>query len=71
MKGGIMKIFFACEADKSQQKSLEKTGAKNRLMSYFYLRKKKPDVLRNIVETGLGTNQKPRKPGDTKNVDDI
>ena len=48
-----MKIYLACEADKSQQKSLEKAGAKYRLMSYFYLRKKKPDVLRNIAETGL------------------
>ena len=66
-----MKIYLACEADKSQQKSLEKAGAKNRLMSYFYLRKKKPDVLRDIGETGLGTNQKPRKPRDKKNVDDI
>ena len=62
-----MKIFFACEADKSQQKSLEKACAKNRLMSYFYLRKKKPDVLRDIVEAG--STEHVERP-DTKNLDD-
>ena len=62
-----MKIYFACEADKRQQESLEKAGAKNRLMSYFYLRKKKPDVLRNIVETGL--TEHVERP-DPKNSDD-
>jgi hypothetical protein len=65
-----MKIYFACEADKRQQESLKKAGAKNRLMSYFYLRKKKSDVLRNVVETGSVTNQKPQKREDKKNVDD-
>jgi hypothetical protein len=65
-----MKIYLACEADKSQQKSLEKAGAKNRLMSFFYLRKKKPDVIRNIVEMDSGINQKPRKSDKTKNADD-
>jgi hypothetical protein len=65
-----MKIYLASEADKSQQKSLTKVGYKHRLMSYFYLRKKKPDVLRNIVKTGSETNQKSRKPRDKKNADD-
>ena len=65
-----MKIYLASEADSRQQASLTKVGYKHRLLPYFYLRKKKPDVLRNIVETGLVTNQKPRKPGDKKNVDD-
>jgi len=64
-----MKIYLASEADSRQQASLTKVGYKHRLLSYFYLRKKKPDVLRNIVETGLVTNQKPRKPRDKKNVD--
>jgi hypothetical protein len=65
-----MKIYLASEADSRQQASLTKVGYKHRLLSYFYLRKKKPDVLRNIVEPGLVANQKPRKPRDKKNVDD-
>ncbi len=65
-----MKIYLASQADKSQQASLTKVGYKHRLMSFFYLRKKKPDVLRNIVETGLVTNQKSQKPRDKKDVDD-
>ena len=65
-----MKIYLSCLPEKRQQRALTKVGYKHRLMSYFYLRKKKPDVLHNIVETGLVTNQKPRKPGDKKNVDD-
>ena len=65
-----MKIYFASEADKRQQESLEKAGAKHRLMSWFYLRKKKPDVLRNIVKTGLVPDQKSQKPRDKKDVDD-
>lgn len=65
-----MKIYLACEADSRQQAALTKVGYKHRLLSYFYLRKKKPDVLRDIVKTGLGTNQKLRKPRDKKNVDD-
>jgi hypothetical protein len=65
-----MKIYLACEADKSQQAALTKVGYKNRLMSYFYLRKKKADVLRNIVETDSRINQKPRKSDKIKNADD-
>ena len=65
-----MKIFFASEADKRQQKSLKNAGAKNRLISFFYLRKKKPEVLRDIRETGSVTNQKPHKPPEKKDVED-
>ena len=65
-----MKIYLASEADSRQQASLTKVGYKHRLMSYFYLRKKKPDVLRNIVETGLVPDQKSQKPRDKKDVDD-
>jgi hypothetical protein len=65
-----MKIYLASEADSRQQASLTKVGYKHRLMSYFYLRKKKPDVIRNIVETGSAANQKPQKPRDKKESDD-
>ena len=65
-----MKIYLASEADSRQQASLKEVGFKHRLMSFFYLRKKKPDVVRNIVETGSVTNQKPQKPRDKKKADD-
>jgi hypothetical protein len=65
-----MKIYLSCLPEKRQQKALTKVGYKHRLMSYFYLRKKKPDVLRNIVETGLVPDQKSQKPRDKKDVDD-
>ena len=48
-----MKIYFACFPTPDQQQVLTKAGAKNRLISYFYLKKKRGDLLRDIVETGL------------------
>ena len=47
-----MKIYFACFPTADQQRVLTKAGAKNRLISYFYLKEKRADLLRDIVETG-------------------
>jgi hypothetical protein len=48
-----LKIYFACWPTPDQQGILTKAGAKNRLISYFYLKKKRRDLLHDIVETGL------------------
>jgi hypothetical protein len=63
-----MKIYLACEADSRQQAALTKVGYKHRLLSYFYLRKKRrPNILKDIKETGLLDHvERP----DTKNADD-
>lgn len=51
-----MKTYFACAPIPDQQRTLTEEGAKNRLISWSYLNKKRPDLLRDIAETGLTEN---------------
>jgi hypothetical protein len=51
-----MKIYFACLPTLDHQRVLAKADAKNRLISYIYLKDKRGDFLRDLVETGLTDN---------------
>jgi hypothetical protein len=48
-----MKIYLANFPTPDQHETLTKAGIKNRLLSFYHLKDKRPDIIRDIVETGL------------------
>ena len=49
-----MKIYFATNPkDKNQRDTLNKIGAKNRLMSYPYISNMKEDAIKRALEAGI------------------
>jgi hypothetical protein len=49
---GVMRIFLATWLEDNQGLSLQKKGARNRLMSYYFLREAKKDILPQYVMKG-------------------
>ena len=44
-----MKIYFATQIDKIQKQGLDKIGQKNRLLSFYDLKKKPKNALKDYV----------------------
>jgi len=49
-----MKIYLATWLEDNQGTTLTKVGAKNRLMSFFFLKDTKRNFLKRYIRTGLG-----------------
>jgi hypothetical protein len=59
-----MKIILATWLEENQAETLTKAGAKNRLMSFHFLRQYKGDIsayMKRYAETGIGVPPKDKK----------